>query len=216
MCLCDIQVQGLEVCHHSWVLQVILELVPGQGAGLVDVCLPEEAQDALLVLGHALHLGSHDDLAVALDNLGRRRNEGADDHVQDAEQHEEDVRKEERLVEHLHLPQRLHQVAPIRTARDGHEQRDHRPVDAAPPLHQPLAQLGVLSLAVTTKPISHSGDDEDCKDVHIEHNEDQAPEQRRHRCKDRVQDRSQALQVPHHPRNPHQPGEPRQAQQPAE
>mmetsp|Transcript_82683 Transcript_82683/g.234241 ORF Transcript_82683/g.234241 Transcript_82683/m.234241 type:complete len:296 (-) Transcript_82683:1018-1905(-) len=126
-----VQAECPEVGAHLGRSEVRLELIPSQHTGLVPICFLEECLGVLQVRlerGH-LHLDLH--LSVLGNNLARGCDECANDHVHDADHHEEHVEDEQGPEHPMNLLEGIHGVFPADPSSDGHEEGDHGPVHTA-------------------------------------------------------------------------------------
>mmetsp|Transcript_137789 Transcript_137789/g.357967 ORF Transcript_137789/g.357967 Transcript_137789/m.357967 type:complete len:241 (-) Transcript_137789:24-746(-) len=121
----ETEVQRLEDRSDLRGLQMGPKFLPTQGAGLVQVGLLEKGPDPFGIDLPLSQLILDQCLLVPSGNLGCRGNEGANDDVEDSEVHAENEEDKDWPIEHMHVCQRPHRIAPIESAGDHHEQSEH-------------------------------------------------------------------------------------------
>mmetsp|Transcript_29910 Transcript_29910/g.93542 ORF Transcript_29910/g.93542 Transcript_29910/m.93542 type:complete len:276 (-) Transcript_29910:1170-1997(-) len=171
-----VELERAEVRGHLWDLEVLLELFPAQLARLVLVSLREERMYLPLISIEGLHLRLDQHLSVLRGDLSCCGNKCTNHHVQDTDDHEEDVEIEHRLVGPVHGHQGAHGVLPVDAAADGHEEGDHGLGHAAIPFQQHV-QGPWIRLPILPQELLDAIHEENGKDVYDHEDHHEAPHQ---------------------------------------
>mmetsp|Transcript_60831 Transcript_60831/g.177797 ORF Transcript_60831/g.177797 Transcript_60831/m.177797 type:complete len:495 (+) Transcript_60831:90-1574(+) len=122
----DVQLERAEVGDHAGVVQVLLELVHGDGPRVVVVHLFEDLFHFPRVAGLAAELLSDDGVAVLTRGADSALDEDADHHVCNRKEGKGDVHHEQGAMEGREGAHRVVELRPVTAPRHRHEERDHR------------------------------------------------------------------------------------------
>mmetsp|Transcript_60920 Transcript_60920/g.137251 ORF Transcript_60920/g.137251 Transcript_60920/m.137251 type:complete len:393 (-) Transcript_60920:378-1556(-) len=200
----EVEAKRVEVCLDAVVLEMRLELLPGQRAGLVGVGLLKYVGDVVPERRHSLQLLLYDNIVILQGLHPHAVDEGACDCVEHAENHEEDVEQEDEPANHAHFQERHVELVPVPSAADGHEQGIQRLEQRSEGFdeHVELRIVRVVdpeaSVSLIFEVIQHCVQDGDGEHVHREDEQDEDPEQREHGVHDGVDHEPQASEEAHH------------------
>mmetsp|Transcript_25027 Transcript_25027/g.78861 ORF Transcript_25027/g.78861 Transcript_25027/m.78861 type:complete len:509 (-) Transcript_25027:435-1961(-) len=166
-----------KVCLHPVVLQVAPELGPTDGARVVRVRLLEDAPhlDEEVLVALQLRL-DHQVLVEAAQLLGPFH-EDTCEHVEHADDHEDDVEGKEQGVDRGDLVQRPRRRKPVLAAGDPGQEREHGVHHGAVPGQHSFAER-VAGLVVSPEAHDRALHEDDREEVHDDDEQQQGPRQR--------------------------------------